>query len=329
VDFYTTANFTVGSPSIISGNGSGLTNLPAASITGTLPVANGGTGATALTGYVKGNGTSAFTAAAAIPTSDLSGTISLTSQVTGILPTANGGTGIAFFTAAGPTAARTYTFPDSNQTVACLAVGNTFTAAQAVAVTSGSALSSLSVRNSSSGASARQALSVFNNNGSTAYTNGVSLFINSSGNSGSPGGVSAAGVWQFENAPLVFGSNNALRLTMQAAGESLWAKQEYFGTATLTDAANIAWNLTDAQVAKVTLGGNRTLDNPTNMKDGGVYILRVIQDGTGTRTLAYGTAYKWPGGVAPVVTATAGAVSILYFVSDGTNMYGRFDLAFA
>lgn len=36
---------------------------------------------------------------------------------TSILPTANGGTGIAYFTAAGPTIARTYTFPDANATV--------------------------------------------------------------------------------------------------------------------------------------------------------------------------------------------------------------------
>ena len=46
------------------------------SLDGTLGVASGGTGATTLTGYVKGNGTSAMTAAATVPTSDLSGTIS-------------------------------------------------------------------------------------------------------------------------------------------------------------------------------------------------------------------------------------------------------------
>jgi hypothetical protein len=50
---------------------------------GILPIANGGTGASTLTGYVKGNGTSAFTAAATIPTSDLTGTLGV----------ANGGTG--------------------------------------------------------------------------------------------------------------------------------------------------------------------------------------------------------------------------------------------
>jgi hypothetical protein len=52
-------------------------------ISGTLPVANGGTGAVTLTGVVKGNGTSAFTA----------GTVNLASEVTGTLPIANGGTG--------------------------------------------------------------------------------------------------------------------------------------------------------------------------------------------------------------------------------------------
>jgi hypothetical protein len=43
-------------------------------VTGTLQVTNGGTGATTLTGYVKGNGTSAFTASASIPNSDTTAT---------------------------------------------------------------------------------------------------------------------------------------------------------------------------------------------------------------------------------------------------------------
>lgn len=43
--------------------------------------------------------------------------VSLTADISGILPTANGGTGIAFFTAAGPTTARIYTFPDAAATI--------------------------------------------------------------------------------------------------------------------------------------------------------------------------------------------------------------------
>lgn len=64
----------------------------------TLTVAKGGTGAATLTGYVKGNGTSAFTASSTIPTSDLSGSVSLTTQVSGTLPVANGGTGATSLT---------------------------------------------------------------------------------------------------------------------------------------------------------------------------------------------------------------------------------------
>jgi hypothetical protein len=45
-------------------------------LAGTLGVASGGTGAVTLTGYLKGNGTSAITGSATIPTTDLSGTIS-------------------------------------------------------------------------------------------------------------------------------------------------------------------------------------------------------------------------------------------------------------
>ncbi len=49
-------------------------------ITGTLAVANGGTGATTLTGYVKGNGTSAFTASATIPNTDITGLGTMSTQ---------------------------------------------------------------------------------------------------------------------------------------------------------------------------------------------------------------------------------------------------------
>jgi len=76
------------------------TGLPLSTgVTGTLGVANGGTGATTLTGYVYGNGTGAMTASTTIPTSSLSGTINLTTQVTGTLPVGNGGTGLTTLTA--------------------------------------------------------------------------------------------------------------------------------------------------------------------------------------------------------------------------------------
>jgi hypothetical protein len=57
---------------ITGGTISGVT-IPASNITGTLGVSNGGTGATTLTGYVKGTGTTAMTASATIPNTDITG----------------------------------------------------------------------------------------------------------------------------------------------------------------------------------------------------------------------------------------------------------------
>jgi hypothetical protein len=110
--------------------------------------------------------------------------------------------------------------------------------------------------------------------------------------------------------------------------------QEYsaaqnFDAAILTDAASITWDLNTQQVGIVTLGGNRTLANPSNQKAGGTYIVIVKQDATGSRTLAYGDNYKWPGGTAPTLTTDANAVDILTFVSDGTNMHGVSSLDFS
>lgn len=98
--------------------------------------------------------------------------------------------------------------------------------------------------------------------------------------------------------------------------------QAYHPTGTLTDGANISWDLDVDQTAKVTLAGNRTLDNPTNQIDGATYILKVIQDVTGTRTLAFGTAYKFVDGLTPIQPTAANAYAYLTFISDGTNMNG-------
>lgn len=117
--------------------------------------------------------------------------------------------------------------------------------------------------------------------------------------------------------------------TIFKATANVFTKQQNFGSATLADDTTISWNLDNAQTAKVTLGGNRTLANPTNMVDGGTYVLRVLQDGTGSRTLAYGSAYKWPAGTAPTLTTTAGAVDIITFVSNGTSMFGVISKAFS
>ena len=92
---------------------------------------------------------------------------------------------------------------------------------------------------------------------------------------------------------------------------------------TLTDGSTINWDVSLGSVATVTLGGNRAIAAPTNLKVGS-YILHVIQDGAGGRTLTWNSVFKWPAGVAPVLTSTAGRRDLFSFVCDGTNLYGSY-----
>jgi len=90
----------------------------------------------------------------------------------------------------------------------------------------------------------------------------------------------------------------------------------------LTDGANISWDMSSGGFAYVTLGDNRTLDNPTNVKAGARYVLKVIQDATGGRTLSFGTNFKFSGGTPPTLTSDPGAVDLLEFVAyDSSTLY--------
>jgi len=101
---------------------------------------------------------------------------------------------------------------------------------------------------------------------------------------------------------------------------SVYSRAQVFTPVALTDGANISWDLDVAQVAKVTLGGDRQLDNPTNMRDGGFYSLQVIQDATGGRNLTYGSAYDFGAAGVPGLTQTASFSDELVFKSDGAKM---------
>jgi len=91
----------------------------------------------------------------------------------------------------------------------------------------------------------------------------------------------------------------------------------------LIDAANISWDSLVKPICTITLGGNRTLDNPTNLVADCVYTLIIKQDATGNRTLTYGNVYIFPGG-APTLSTGANAIDKIEFYYDGINMYGDF-----
>ncbi len=102
---------------------------------------------------------------------------------------------------------------------------------------------------------------------------------------------------------------------------NVFTKAQTVTPVALTDAATINTDGNLSNTFTVTLGGNRTLANPTNMTNGTIYNWRVRQDATGSRTLAYGSKFKWPGGTAPTLTTTASATDFIsgqYFSDTDT-----------
>lgn len=110
-----------------------------------------------------------------------------------------------------------------------------------------------------------------------------------------------------------------------------FTKGQAVARSALTDAATIAIDASLSNVYTVTLGGNRTLGQPTNPKDGQSITIFITQDGTGSRTLAYHADWLFPGGVDPTLTTTAAAVDVLSGIYNGatTKWYAVLNKAFA
>ena len=78
--------------------------------------------------------------------------------------------------------------------------------------------------------------------------------------------------------------------------------------------------LTNGTVQIITLTGNATITMPT-ATSGKSFIMYLKQDATGSRTVTWSTV-KWAGGTAPTITSTASKQDIYSFFADGTNWYG-------
>jgi len=90
---------------------------------------------------------------------------------------------------------------------------------------------------------------------------------------------------------------------------------------TLSDGATITPDFSVGNNFSVTLGGNRTLANPTNLNPGQSGIIYVSQDATGGRTLAYGSYWKFSNGAAPTLTTSASATdALVYTVRTSTSI---------
>lgn len=101
-----------------------------------------------------------------------------------------------------------------------------------------------------------------------------------------------------------------------ATTDTLWSAA---AVQTLTDGATVTPDFGAGINFELTLGGNRTLANPSNPKVGQSGVIYLVQDGSGSRQPTFSSYYKWSGGSAPALTTAAGAVDrVSYFVRSAT-----------
>lgn len=167
-----------------------------------------------------------------------------------------------------------------------------------------------------------------------AYVQGVASSINFT----PAGGVAAtnvqAAIEEVDTEKLAKASNlsdvaNAATARSNLGAAALAVAQSFTAAqrgavSALTDGTTITPDFAVANNFSVTLGGNRTLANPTNLTAGQSGVIVITQDGTGSRTLAYGSQWKFSNGTAPTLTTTASAVDVLaYYVESSTRITAR------
>ena len=250
-------------------------------------------------------------------------------------------------TVTNPTADRTITFPDVTGNVVTTGDTGTVTSTMildgTIANADISATAEIAVSKLANG-SARQLLQTASNGTDVEFTDNVDV----------PGTLDVTGVATFDststftgvatfNANIVMEGTSAddyeLTLTCNPTADvtvtlpdatttvaglavaQSFTKAQRGTPVALTDAATIAVDLSLGNNFTVTLAGNRTLGAPTNVTAGQSGVIVVTQDGTGSRTLAYNTAYKFAGGTAPTLTTTASAVDVLaYYVESASRI---------
>tara|TARA_B100001287_G_scaffold219184_1_gene188148 strand:- start:411 stop:1262 length:852 start_codon:yes stop_codon:yes gene_type:complete len=88
----------------------------------------------------------------------------------------------------------------------------------------------------------------------------------------------------------------------------------------LSDGATITIDMATACHHSVTLGGNRTFAAPSNQAVGQAGSIFITQDGTGSRTASFNSAFKFVGGSAPTLTTGAGLTDRIDYIIKSSNV---------
>jgi len=99
---------------------------------------------------------------------------------------------------------------------------------------------------------------------------------------------------------------------------------------TLTDGATVTPDFAASNNYTLTLGGNRTIANPTNLTAGQSGSIFLVQDGTGSRTAAWASYWDFAGATAPTLSTAANSVDrVDYIVRSSTSIHTVFTAAYS
>ena len=113
--------------------------------------------------------------------------------------------------------------------------------------------------------------------------------------------------------------DNVKKFETESGGVSLTGGAAANITA-LSDGATITIDMATACHHSVTLGGNRTFAAPSNQAVGQSGSIFITQDGTGSRTASFNSAFKFVGGTAPTLTTTAAAIDRIDYIVKASNV---------
>ena len=114
-------------------------------------------------------------------------------------------------------------------------------------------------------------------------------------------------------------TNVGLNIATKGTGLIKFDNAAYNNEVALTDGATVNWAVNTSPVAKVTLGGNRTIAAPSGGATGQFVSLLIIQDGTGSRTVTWNAVYEFASDTAPTLTTTANKGDLFVFRYNGTK----------
>jgi len=113
--------------------------------------------------------------------------------------------------------------------------------------------------------------------------------------------------------------NNVKKVETASGGISLTGGAAANITA-LSDGSTITIDMATACHHSVTLGGNRTFAAPSNQVVGQAGSIFITQDGTGSRTASFNSAFKFVGGTAPTLTTGAGLTDRIDYIILSSNV---------